>query len=65
MCFEFVFGHFLLKKVKSKKKKLNKLNVLICKETNAHTKTNARGSLETNLFFNLPNVINLTMRQVV
>ena len=26
---------------------------LICKETNAHTKTNARGSFETNLFFNL------------
>ena len=28
--------------------KQNKMNFLICKETNAHTKSNARGSFETN-----------------
>ena len=61
--FELVFGHFFLKRKGGKctqkkggnkeEKKENKINVLICKETNAHTKSNACGSFETNLFFNL------------
>ena len=47
--FEFVFGHFLPKK----RKKENKINFPICKETNVHTKTNTRGSFETQHIFNL------------
>ena len=44
-CFEFVFGHFLLKK-----NPIIIIIVLIFKETCAHTKTNARGSFPIFLF---------------
>ena len=52
LCLVIFYIFFPFFKIKINKK-IKKYCFLICKKTNAHTKTNARGSFETNLFFNL------------